>query len=62
MNQTVPAIVYEVSVAIEHNPDGSVTIYKELVDDMLADKETPEFIRRVLTAGAHPNRFGKAVV
>ncbi len=58
----VPAVVYGVTVAVEHNPDGSVTICKELVDDILADAETPEFVRRVLTAGIKPNRFGDPVV
>lgn len=38
--------LYGVSVAIEHNADGSVTLCKELVQELLEDKKVPLYIRK----------------
>lgn len=37
-----------VPIAIEYHGDGSVTLCKELVDEMLADKQLPSWISRLL--------------
>lgn len=57
------ATVYGISVAVEYNPDGSIIICKELVDEILAEPDLPEFVRRVLTCNRPDDkRFGEPVV
>ncbi len=55
----ITAKIYSVQVAVEHNFDGSVTVCKELVDDILADEETSDFVRHVFLAANENTRFGK---
>lgn len=34
-----------INVAIEHNSDGSITVCKEIADEIYANKHTPKIIR-----------------
>jgi hypothetical protein len=41
--------LYGVTLAIEHNNDGSVTICEEVKQEILDDKDTPQWIKDILT-------------
>lgn len=53
--------LFGITIAVEFNGDGSVTICKEIVDDILKDVRVPADIKSIFDRKEFGNRFGKAV-
>jgi hypothetical protein len=53
------AQVYEITVAIEHNPDGSVTICKELVQNILESEDVPTWAKDMVRSTHDSSLFGE---
>lgn len=40
--------IYGVKVAVEVNSDGSITLAKEVIAEIVADKRVPEWVKKIM--------------